>query len=93
MKRLPVVKKLISMLNRLNNFRFPTGEKVDSESTLWIKADTISSAGQFETKKDGKSFTWIYGGEKMDLDPLIPKAIWELNGSERLYDILSIRMN
>jgi L-fucose isomerase-like protein len=84
LKQLQVDKKFTNMLNRLIKFRIPSGEKVDSETTLWIKADTISSAGQFEIKKDGKSFAWIFGGEKMDLDPLIPKAIWELNGSERL---------
>jgi L-fucose isomerase-like protein len=73
------------MLNRLIKFRIPSGEKVDSESTLWIEADAISSACQFENKRDGNSFTWIYGSEQMDSDPLIPKVIWGFSGSEFLY--------
>jgi L-fucose/D-arabinose isomerase len=84
------------MLNRLNKFRFPLQEKVGfvlRKTTLRVEAIAVSHACQLEKKWTEKSFAWIFGSEKMDSDPLIPKAIWELNGSERLYDILSIRMN
>jgi hypothetical protein len=73
------------MLNRLIKFRIPSGEKVDAESTLCIEADTISSASQLKSKRDGNSFAWINGSEKMDSDPLIPKVIWGFSGSELLY--------
>ena len=26
---------------------------------------------------------WCYGSETMDMDPLIPKAVWGFNGTER----------
>jgi L-fucose isomerase-like protein len=26
---------------------------------------------------------WCYGSETMDMDPLLPKAVWSFNGTER----------
>ena len=78
------------MLNRLNKFRFLSGEKVSfvfCKATLRIEADAVRSADQFEANKGGKSFAWIYGSEQMDSDPLVPKAIWGFNGSEHLNEI------
>ena len=73
-----------------NNLRFPSGEKVEcviSETTIGGVADAARCADQFEREGVGVSLTvtpaWCYGSEVMDSDPLIPKAIWGFNGSER----------
>lgn len=84
------------MLKRLSKFRFPLQEKVGfvlRKTTLRVEEVAVSHACQLEKKWTKKSFAWIFGSEKMDLDPLIPKTIWELNGSEHLYGVLSIQMN
>lgn len=83
------------MFNRLNKFRFPPGEKVDfvcRKTTLQIEAVVSWFAGQFEINRGGKTLAWIYGSEVVNSDPLVPKAIWELDGSEHLYDVLSIQI-
>ena len=73
-----------------DNLRFPSGEKVEcviSETTIGGVADAARCADQFERERVGVSLTvtssWCYGTEVMDSDPLIPKAIWGFNGSER----------
>lgn len=73
-----------------NNLRFPSGEKVEcviSKTTIGGVADAARCADQFEREGVGISLTvtpaWCYGSEVMDSDPLIPKAIWGFNGSER----------
>lgn len=72
------------------NLRFPSGEKVEcviSETTIGGIADAARCADQFEREGVGVSLTvtpcWCYGMEVMDSNPLIPKAIWGLNGTER----------
>jgi L-fucose/D-arabinose isomerase len=72
------------------NLRFPSGEKVVciiSETTIGGVADAARCADQFNREGVGVSLTvtssWCYGSEVMDSDPLIPKAIWGFNGSER----------
>lgn len=72
------------------NLRFPSGEKVEcviSETTIGGVADAARCADQFEREGVAVSLTvtpaWCYGTEVMDSDPLIPKAIWGFNGSER----------
>ena len=73
-----------------NNLRFPSGEKVEcviSETTIGGVADAARCADQFEREGVGVSLTvtpaWCYGSEVMDSEPLVPKAIWGFNGSER----------
>jgi len=73
-----------------NNLRFPSGEKVEcviSETTIGGVADAARCADQFEREGVGVSLTvtpaWCYGTEVMDTNPMIPKAIWGFNGSER----------
>lgn len=73
-----------------NNLRFPSGEKVEcviSETTIGGVADAARCADQFEHEGVSVSLTvtpaWCYGSEVMDSDPLVPKAIWGFNGSER----------
>lgn len=72
------------------NFRFPSGEKVEcviSNTTIGGIADAALCADQFESEGVGVSLTvtpcWCYGAEVMDTNPLIPKAIWGFNGTER----------
>ena len=73
-----------------DNLRFPSGERVEcviSETTIGGIADAARCADQFERKGVAVSLTvtpcWCYGAEVMDTDPLIPKAIWGFNGTER----------
>lgn len=72
------------------NLRFPSGEKVEcviSETTIGGIADAAFCADQFEREGVAVSLTvtpcWCYGAEVMDTDPLMPKAIWGFNGTER----------
>lgn len=72
------------------NLRFPSGERVEcviSETTIGGIADAARCADQFEREGVAVSLTvtpcWCYGAEVMDTDPLIPKAIWGFNGTER----------
>ena len=72
------------------NLRFPSGEQVEcviSETTVGGVADAAMCADQFEREGVGVSLTvtpcWCYGTEVMDTNPLIPKAIWGFNGTER----------
>jgi L-fucose isomerase len=69
---------------------FPSGEKVEcviSDTTIGGVADAALCADQFKREGVGVSLTvtpcWCYGTEVMDSDPLIPKAIWGFNGTER----------
>lgn len=72
------------------NLRFPSGEKVEcviSETTIGGVADAARCADQFAREGVGVSLTvtpcWCYGSEVMDSDPLLPKAVWGFNGTER----------
>lgn len=73
-----------------SNLRFPSGEKVEcviADSTIGGIADAARCAAKFRREGVGVSLTvtpcWCYGTEVMDDDPLIPKAIWGFNGTER----------
>ena len=73
-----------------SNLRFPSGEKVEcviSHTTIGGVADAARCSDQFQREGVGVSITvtscWCYGTEVMDSDPLIPKAIWGFNGTER----------
>jgi L-fucose isomerase len=50
-------------------------------------AEAAASSDKFQKEGVGVSLTvtpcWCYGSETMDMDPLIPKAIWGFNGTER----------
>lgn len=73
-----------------NTLRFPGGEKVEcviSDTTIGGVADAALCADKFNREGVGVSMTvtpcWCYGTEVMDTDPLIPKAVWGFNGTER----------
>ncbi|WP_339735185.1 L-fucose isomerase [uncultured Sunxiuqinia sp.] len=72
------------------NLRFPSGEKVEcviADTTIGGVADAAHCADKFQREGVGVSLTvtpcWCYGTEVMDSDPLMPKAVWGFNGTER----------
>ncbi len=72
------------------NFRFPSGEKVEcviADTNIGGVAEAAMCADKFQREGVGVSLTvtpaWCYGTEVMDTDPLIPKAVWGFNGTER----------
>ncbi|HKJ41459.1 MAG TPA: L-fucose isomerase [Sunxiuqinia sp.] len=72
------------------NLRFPSGEKVKcviADTTIGGVADAAHCADQFAREGVGVSLTvtpcWCYGTEVMDSDPVLPKAVWGFNGTER----------
>ena len=62
-------------------------ECVIANHTIGGVAEAAMCADQFSRAGVGVSLTvtpcWCYGTEVMDTDPLIPKAVWGFNGTER----------
>ncbi len=62
-------------------------ECVIADTTIGGVAEAAQCAKKFASHGVGVSLTvtpaWCYGSETMDMDPLIPKAIWGFNGAER----------
>ncbi len=72
------------------NIRHSNGlpvECVISDTTIGGIAEAAETAEKFSRAGVGVSLTvtpcWCYGTEVMDSDPLIPKAVWGFNGTER----------
>ncbi len=72
------------------NLRFPGGEKIEcviADTTIGGVAEAAMCADKFEREGVQVSLTvtpaWCYGTEVMDTTPLIPKAVWGFNGTER----------
>src|SRR5262245_7233625 len=72
------------------NLRHANGlpvECVIADSTIGRVAESARCAEKFKKEGVGLSITvtpcWCYGAETMDMDPLIPKAVWGFNGTER----------
>ena len=72
------------------NLRHPDGSKAEcviADTTIGGIAEAAMCAEKFQKEGVGISLTvtscWCYGSETMDMDPLIPKAIWGFNGTER----------
>jgi len=72
------------------NLRYPNGQPVEcilADSCIGGVAEAAQTAEQFSRAGVGLSITvtpcWCYGSETMDMDPLIPKAVWGFNGTER----------
>lgn len=70
--------------------RFPSGDKVEcviADTTIGGIADAAACADKFAAEGVGVSLTvtpcWCYANEVMDGDPMLPKAIWGFNGTER----------
>ncbi|HXF61926.1 MAG TPA: L-fucose isomerase [Caldilineaceae bacterium] len=73
-----------------NNLRHYNGlpvECVIADRTIGGVAEAALAAEKFRREGVGLSITvtpcWCYGSETMDMDPLIPKAVWGFNGTER----------
>lgn len=72
------------------NLRHSNGlavECVISDTTIGGVAEAAKCADKFAHEGVGISLSvtpcWCYGMETIDMDPLIPKAIWGFNGTER----------
>ena len=72
------------------NLRHPNGMPVEcviADQCIGGAAEAAMAAEKFSKENVGLSLTvtpcWCYGSETMDMDPLIPKAIWGFNGTER----------
>ena len=70
--------------------RHPNGEPVEciiADGCIGGVTEAASCAEKFANEGVGVSLTvtpcWCYGTEVMDTDPLIPKAVWGFNGTER----------
>jgi len=73
-----------------DNLRHPNGmlvECVISDTCIGGVAEAADCAEKFAREGVGVSLTvtpcWCYGTEVMDTDPLVPKAVWGFNGTER----------
>jgi len=75
----------------LSDFLYhPNGDPVEvviADTCIGGVAEASACAEKFRRENVGVSLTitpcWCYGSETMDADPLIPKAVWGFNGTER----------
>ncbi len=72
------------------HLRYPTGQPVEcviADSCIGGVAEAAQCAEKFARAGVGLTITvtpcWCYGSETMDMDPLMPKAVWGFNGTER----------
>ena len=72
------------------NLRHANGLPVEciiADTCIGGVAEAAQTAEKFARQGVGVSITvtpcWCYGSETMDMDPLIPKAVWGFNGTER----------
>jgi len=72
------------------SLRYPNGQPVEcviADTCIGGVAEAAACAEKFARAGVGVSLTvtpcWCYGSETMDTDPLIPKAVWGFNGTER----------
>lgn len=79
------VEQLIS-----ETLRYPNGRPVEcviADTTIGGVNEAARCAEKFARQNVGLTITvtlcWCYGAETIDMDPLIPKAIWGFNGTER----------
>jgi len=70
--------------------RHADGSKVEcviADTCIGGVAEAAATADKFSRAGVGVSLTvtpcWCYGSETIDMDPLLPKAIWGFNGTER----------
>jgi L-fucose/D-arabinose isomerase len=72
------------------NLCSPDGRPVEcvlADTCIGGVAEAAACADKFRREGVGVSLTvtpcWCYGSETMDMDPLLPKAVWGFNGTER----------
>jgi L-fucose/D-arabinose isomerase len=87
--------QVMAMANNAANFlssnlKYPNGKPVEcviADKCIGGVAEAAMAAKKFAHENVGLSLTvtpcWCYGSETMDMDPLIPKAVWGFNGTER----------
>jgi L-fucose isomerase len=73
-----------------SNIRHPDGTPVEciiADTSIGGVAEAAAAADKFAREGVGVSLTvtpcWCYGSETIDMDPMLPKAIWGFNGTER----------
>lgn len=73
-----------------SELRYSDGEPVEcviADSTIGGVAEACAATDKFRDNKVGAVISvtpcWCYGAETIDMDPLLPKAIWGFNGTER----------
>ncbi len=73
-----------------SSLRHPDGSEVEvviADTCIGGVAEAALAAEKFKRAGVGVSLTvtpcWCYGSETIDMDPLLPKAIWGFNGTER----------
>src|SRR5690606_21920916 len=73
-----------------SELRYPDGSPVQcviADTCIGGVREAADCAQKFEAENVGVSLSvtpcWCYGTETMDMDPLLPKAIWGFNGTER----------
>jgi L-fucose isomerase len=72
------------------NLKYPNGKPVEcviADTCIGGVAEAAMCAEKFRQTGVGVSLTvtpcWCYGSETIDMDPVMPKAIWGFNGTER----------
>ena len=75
------------LASRLRHTNGQPVECVVADTCIGGVAEAAQAAEKFARLGVGLSITvtpcWCYGSETMDMDPLIPKAVWGFNGTER----------
>jgi L-fucose isomerase len=73
-----------------SNLRYPDGSPVVcviADTCIGGVAEAAKAAEKFRCENVGLSITvspcWCYSSETMDMDPVLPKAVWGFNGTER----------
>jgi L-fucose isomerase len=73
-----------------SSLRHPNGSPVEcviADTCIGGVTEAAQTSEKFARAGVGVSLTvtpcWCYGAETMDMDPLLPKAIWGFNGTER----------
>ena len=72
------------------NLRYSDGTPVGcviADTTIGGVAEAAAATEKFKSENVGAVISvtpcWCYGAETIDMDPLMPKAIWGFNGTER----------
>jgi L-fucose isomerase len=73
-----------------SSLRYRNGRPVEcivADTCIGGAAEAAQAAEKFARQGVGLTITvtpcWCYGSETMDMDPLVPKAVWGFNGTER----------
>ena len=87
-KTLAMAKSLAELIT--STLKYPSGEPVVcviADTTIGGVAEAARCADKFTKEGVGLTLTvtpcWCYGSETIDMDPLMPKAIWGFNGTEK----------